>query len=147
MRTTRARNVALGLVGADETVRHGIIAVAIAATVSGAPSTIHARLTGGSVLTATRAAGTLLGRKSVVRGLAAHIALSLSWGVVLARVLPPGRRGTSGLLAGATIAAFDLGVVGRRYPAIRALPQVPQWADHLVFGAVFGATLDALASG
>lgn len=125
--------------------RNGIIAVAVAATVSGAPSTIHARLTGGSVLTATRAAGTLLGRESVVRGLAAHLALSVSWGVVLSRVLPPGRRAASGLVAGAAIAALDLGVVGRRFPAIRALPQFPQWADHLVFGAVIGATLDALA--
>ena len=35
-------------------------------------------------------------------------------------------------------AALDLGVVARRYPAIRALPQGPQWADHLLFGAVVG---------
>jgi hypothetical protein len=143
VRTSRRRIGGPGLVRADETVRNGLIAVTVAATVSGAPSTIYALLTGDSVLTATRAAGTLLGRASVARGLVAHVGLSLSWGAVLARVLPARHRAVSGLLAGAAIAALDLDVVGRRFPAIRALPQLPQWADHLVFGAVFGALLDA----
>lgn len=127
----------------DETVRNGIIAVAVAGTVSGAPSTIHSLIGNGSALAATRAAGTLLGRESVGRGLVAHVTLSVSWGIVLARVLPPGHRAVAGLFAGAAIAAFDLGFVGRRFPAVRALAQFPQWLDHLVFGAVFGAILDA----
>jgi hypothetical protein len=126
--------------------RDELLAVAVAGTVSGAPSTIHALLSHGSVLTATRAAGTLLGRPSVGRGIAAHVAISLSWGAVLARVLPPGNRCATGLVAGVAIAALDLGIVGRRVPAIRGLPQLPQWADHLVFGAVFGTVLDALGS-
>jgi hypothetical protein len=46
------------------------------------------------------------------------------------------------MAAGAAIAALDLGLVARRFPAIRALPQAPQWADHLMFGAVLGAVLD-----
>jgi hypothetical protein len=47
-----------------------------------------------------------------------------------------------GALEGAGIAALDLGVIApRRAPAIAALPQVPQWADHLAFGALVGACL------
>ena len=124
-------------------VRDLVAATAVAGVVSGAPSTLHALLTGRSVLTSTRAAGALLGRPTVVRGLAAHTAISLWWGVVLSRVLPRGRRTGAGLVAGAAIAALDLGLVARRVPAIRALPPATQWADHLVFGAAFGAVLDA----
>jgi hypothetical protein len=46
-----------------------------------------------------------------------------------------------GAVAGAAIAALDLGVVGRRVPAIAELPSAPQVADHVVFGAVVGALL------
>jgi hypothetical protein len=125
-------------------IRDVVVAAAVAAVVSGAPSTVHSLYRRGSVLASTRAAGTLLGRPSVPRGIAAHLTLSVTWGAVLARVLPCGNRAVVGLVAGAGIAALDLGVVARRFPAIRALPQIPQWADHLVFGAVFGAALDSL---
>jgi hypothetical protein len=64
-----------------------VVAAAVAATVSGAPSTAYSLLTKDSVLTATRAAGTLLGRERVGRGLVAHVTLSASWGVVLGAVL------------------------------------------------------------
>jgi hypothetical protein len=57
-------------------------------------------------------------------------------------VLPRGRRARTGLVAGAAIAALDLGVIGRRVPAIRALPQLPQWADHLAFGLTVGVVMD-----
>jgi hypothetical protein len=123
--------------------RDVIVAAATAAVVSGAPSTVDSLYRGGSVLASTRAAGTLLGRASVPRGIAAHLAVSLFWGAVLACALPRGHRAVGGLVAGAGIAALDLGVVARRFPAIRALPRLPQWADHLVFGAVVGAVLDA----
>ena len=127
----------------DQTIRNRIIAVAAAGTVSGLPSTVHALVTSGSALAATRAAGALLGRASVPRGIVAHVTLSVSWGYLLAKTLPAGHRVAAGLVAGAAIAALDLGVVGRHVPAIRALPQLPQWADHLAFGAVLGAVLDA----
>ena len=44
-------------------------------------------------------------------------------------------------MAGLGIAALDLIVLGRRFPAIAALPQGPQWADHVAFGAVLGRGL------
>ena len=48
----------------------------------------------------------------------------------------------AGALAGAAIATLDLGLVApRRAPAIAELPQLPQWADHLAFGALVGLHL------
>lgn len=125
--------------------------VVVAAVVSGVPSTAVALVRGDGVLAATRAAGTLVpGRRErpgVVAGLAVHALLSLWWGAVLTVVVRRvGGGAATGALAGAAVAALDLGAVGRRYPAIRALPQGPQWADHLVFGAVVGGTVPACRS-
>ena len=121
---------------------------AVAATFSGAPSTAYALATGRDVLEAARAAGTLVpGRRrlgGVAAGLAAHAVVSALWTVVLAAVLPGRSRAArvvAGAAAGVAIAALDLGVVARRYPAVRALPQAPQWADHVAFGALAGAAL------
>jgi hypothetical protein len=120
----------------------------LAAVVSGAPSTAVALVSGNDVLAATRAAGTLVpgrrDRPGLVAGVAAHAVLSLWWGAVLTTVVRRlGGGAVTGALGGAVVAALDLGIVARRYPAIRALPQGPQWADHLVFGAVVGGTVPA----
>jgi hypothetical protein len=45
------------------------------------------------------------------------------------------------VLAGLGIAALDLGIVGRRFPRIRALPLLPQVADHLAFALSAAAVL------
>jgi len=135
-------------------VRDGMWAGVAAGVLSGAPSTLHAVLTGRDPLAAARAAGNLLlpagaspGALLVAGGLA-HTVLSLGWGTVVAVAvrrtsLPPV---VAGLAVGAAIAAVDLGVLahgplGRRWPLIRALPVGPQVADHLAFGAVAGAVL------
>ena len=70
-----------------------------------------------------------------------HLALSLGWAAVLDRVLPRGREPLTGILGGLAIAALDLGVIGRRVPAIRELPQGRQWADHVAYGLAVGAVL------
>ena len=70
-----------------------------------------------------------------------HLALSLGWALVLARALPRRRPTLEGAAAGLAIAALDLGLLGRRLPAIRALPVLPQVADHVAYGAVVGAIL------
>jgi hypothetical protein len=108
----------------------------LAALVSGAPSTVWSPASGRSVLESTRAAGTLLGRPSLVRGGLAHGVISMwwTWAFRRARVDSAGR----GAAAGLAVAAFDLGVVGRRVAAVRALPVGPQVADHLAFGVVVG---------
>jgi hypothetical protein len=74
-------------------------------------------------------------------GVVAHGAISLGWGVVLTVVLPRRRTVVWGALAGLVIAGLDLGVLGRRWPRIRALPTLPQVADHITFGALVGAVI------
>ena len=127
--------------------RAGLRAGAVAGALSGTPSTVHAMATGRSPFDALRAAGTLLladdapPSARAAAGVAAHGAISLSWGVVLAVVLPRRRAVVWGALAGLAIAGLDLGVLGRRRPRIRALPTLPQVADHVAFGALVGATV------
>jgi len=125
-------------------VEDGVAAALPASLGSGLPSTIHALATGGDPLEATAAAGSLLvprgHRRRVLLAAAVpvHLAVSLGWSVVLAGILPHRRTALAGALAGAGIAALDLGVVGRLFPRVRALPRLPQLVDHLAFGAIVG---------
>ena len=123
------------------------VAGAVAWALSGLPSTVWTVARGGNPLAAVRAAGTLVvsptaARSSLVlAGVGAHTVLSFGWAMLLALGLPERRVRTAGAGAGLAIAALDLGVVGRRYPAIRALPTPPQVADHLAFGSLVGAVV------
>ncbi|MEJ7568660.1 MAG: hypothetical protein WKF41_10385 [Gaiellaceae bacterium] len=125
--------------------RDAIAAGAWAAVVSGAPSTVHALAAGSDPLAATKAAGAILLPSStralplVLAAVPVHLALSLGWAVVLERLGV--RRVGRGAAAGLAIAALDLGVFGRRFPRVRALPLGPQILDHLAFGAVVGLVL------
>ncbi len=121
-----------------------LTSAAVAGVLSGVPSMVVALVRGDDVLAATRAAGTLVpgrrDRPGVVAGVVVHAVLTLWWTGVLSAVLRRVRGGArAGALCGAAVAALDLGVLARRYPAVRALPQAPQWADHLAFGALVGA--------
>lgn len=127
-------------------VRDGLVAGAAATLPSGLPSTLHALFTGRDPLEATTAAGSILLPREertlvlVAAAMPVHLALALGWGVVLARML---RRPTvpRGIAAGLAIAALDLGLVGRRFPRVRALPLLPQLADHAAYGAAAAAVL------
>jgi hypothetical protein len=123
--------------------RRVVIAGAVAATFSGVPSTVYALATGGDLLQATRAAATLVpGRRGVVTGAAVHVLVSAGWTAALAAVDRRHRLGPlGGGAAGMLIAALDLEVVGRANPAVSALPRLPQWLDHVAFGAIVGALL------
>jgi len=72
----------------------GVAAALPASLGSGLPSTIHALATGGEPLEATAAAGSLVfpreHRRRVLLAAAVpvHLAISLAWSVVLARLLP-----------------------------------------------------------
>jgi hypothetical protein len=117
-----------------------------AAIVSGVPSTVWAVVQGDDPLAATRAAGTLIpGRRrrpGILGGVVVHVAVSSFWTTMLALAARRWRlTAVRGALAGLGIAAMDLGVVGRRYPAIAALDTHAQLADHVVFGAVLGHLL------
>lgn len=129
------------------TIDDGLVAGAVAALLSGAPSTAHALATRTSPLEAALAAGTLLApraRRPAVLLLAAvpvHLALSLGWALLLAAVLPRRRTVAWGAVGGLAIAALDLGLIGRRHPRIRALAPLPQILDHVAYGASVGAVL------
>ncbi len=94
-------------------------------------------ITGGDILESTRA----VGGGSIVAGGAAHVAISLGWGVVLSAVLPRRHTMLAGAVAALGIAALDLGVIGRRLPAVRALDWRPQVLDHVAYGVIVGAVL------
>jgi hypothetical protein len=123
-----------------------VVAGTVAAAFGGLPSTVHALATGGDLLQSTRAAATLVpGRRDrgdVTTGVAVHLFVSAGWTIVLTAV---DRRHRLGLLGGVTagllIAALDLEIIGRTRPAIRALPRLPQWLDHVAFGAIVGVLL------
>ena len=120
----------------------GLLAGAVAGLVSGAPSTAAALLTGRDPLEAARAAGTLVGSPTLGAGAAVHAVVSLGWGLVLSAVAPRRHLPLWGAAAGLAIAALDLGVVARRFfPRLRALPVLPQVADHVAYGAAVGSVL------
>ncbi|MFE9749906.1 hypothetical protein ACFYOT_33755 [Saccharothrix saharensis] len=120
----------------------------VASVLSGVPSTVHALSTDGDVLRSTRAAASLLSGTGVIRGAVVHLGVSAFWAAVLAAVdrrWPLDAR--TGAVAGAVIAAVDLEVLGRRFPAVRELHRAAQWADHVAFGALVGAVLRSTVDG
>lgn len=130
-------------------------ATAVAAILSGVPSTLDALLAGGTIRAAsvyvrdaTRAAGTLLppGRPGLIRGAIVHVGISAACGEVLARTLPRRRSIAYGAVAGLAIGVVNVGLIGRRFPAIRSLALMPQLADHVAFGTLFAAVADRPAA-
>jgi hypothetical protein len=128
-----------------------IEATAAAALLSGAPSTLDAfrrqrqlRPVVTYVLDATRAAGTVLppGRPGIVRGALVHLTISVVCGEALARTLPETHSARWGAAAGLAVGLINVGVIGRHYPAIKALALLPQLADHVAFGIVFALVAD-----
>jgi hypothetical protein len=119
----------------------------VAAATSGIPSTTWTLVRGGDLMQGARAAGSIvLPRESrsvplLVAAAPVHLALSVGWAIVLGAVLPRRREPLYGMAGGLAIAALDLGLIGRRMPAIRALEQPPQWLDHLAYGLTVGVVL------
>jgi hypothetical protein len=133
---------------AERSVRDDVLAAGLAgAVLAGIPSTAWSLVRGDDVLDGARAAGAMVlphERRRPVLLLAAvpvHLMLSVGWARVLAAALPRRAEPAWGALAGLGIAVLDLALIGRRIPAIRALPQGRQWADHLAYGATVGVVL------
>jgi hypothetical protein len=131
--------------------RRIIEASAVAAVLGGAPSTLDAlrrhrdpRAAVTYVRDATRAVGTLVppGRPGFLRGTVIHVGISVLCGEALARTLPERRSTIWGAAAGLALGVINVGLIGRRFPAIAALPLVPQLADNVAFGAVFALVVD-----
>lgn len=92
----------------------------------------------------TRAIATLVppGRPNVIVGAAIHFGISAAFGQVLGRLLPLRRSALWGAAGGAAMGLIGAGVVGRRFPAIRALPFGRQLADNVAFGIIFAVVAD-----
>jgi hypothetical protein len=125
-----------------------LVSGACAALFSGIPSTAYALATGGDVLEATRAAGSMIvapnstdGRLFIAAAIV-HLAVSFFWAAILVWLLPRRRTVLWAMFALSIIAVLDLLVIGRMFPQINALAFWPQFADHLAFGALLGATLE-----
>ncbi len=123
----------------------------MAALFSGLPSTVYALRTGGGfrsavryVYDATCAVGTLVppGRPGFMRGAIVHLGISVALGEAFARTLPQRGSVVWGATAGLATGVVNVGMVGRRFPAIRALPIIPQLADNVAFGVLFAAVAD-----
>jgi len=128
--------------------RSGTLAAGLAGAVwSGLPSTVWTLLEGGDPVEAGRSVGkVLLPREQrtwvlLAAGAPVHLALSLGWAGVLARVLPEHDEPVLGVVGGLAIAGLDLAVLGRFLGPIAALPQGRQWADHAAFGLCVGLVL------
>jgi hypothetical protein len=127
--------------------RDAVLAGLVAAAASGLPSTAWTLARGGDVLEGARAAGALVlpgerdARLLLLVAMPVHLALSVGWALVLQALIPRRREPLYGTLGGLAIAAVDLGVIGRRMSAIRALEQPPQWLDHAAFGLTVGLVL------
>ena len=121
----------------------------LAATLfSGIPSTLHALLTGGDPLEATRAAGAMLAPATastttlVLAAALVHPAISLFWTAVFALLLPRRHLVACAVLGAAAVAPLDLLLIAPLFfPSVAALPFWPQFADHLMWGALLGGTL------
>ena len=121
----------------------------LAATVlSGIPSTVYALVTSQDPLEATRAAGAMLlpRETSLLKLVAAaaviHPVVSLFWAAILAFILPRRYTALWTIIASVGIAMLDLRVIAPRFfPEVAALDFWPQFADHLMWGVCFGATL------
>ena len=130
--------------------RKDIAAAGLAgAVLSGVPSTAWTLIEGGDPLEGARALGRVLLPRSertallLAAGAPVHLALSLGWAGVFAAVLPERAEPVTATLAGLAVAGLDLGVLGRFFPPIAALPQGRQWADHAAFGLSVGLVLQA----
>jgi hypothetical protein len=120
----------------------------VATTLSVLPSTIHALITGADVTEPTRAAGAMLisPHSSLAHLFAAamivHATISLAWAAILILALPRRRTVFWALIASMLIAVIDLRVVAPlMFPEVASLPFWPQLADHLMWGASLGVTL------
>jgi hypothetical protein len=130
--------------------RRVLEATAVASVLAGAPSLVVALSREGIVGTwrygvrATRAVGVLVppGRPNLTAGAVAHFAISAAAGEVFGRFLPVRHSLAWGAAGGAVMGVVNVGLIGRRFPAIRALPFGRQVADNVAFGVIFAAVAD-----
>jgi hypothetical protein len=129
--------------------RRDLFTAWLAATVfSGAPSTLYAFVSGADPLEATRAAGAMIapagaGTPTLVAAAAlVHPAVSLFWAAVFSALLPRRHAALWAVAGSVVVALLDLRLIAPPFfPAVAALPLWPQFADHVMWGALLGGTL------
>jgi len=121
----------------------------VATVFSGVPSTLYTLATGSDPLEATFAAGRMLIESDsawALFGAAAlvHGSVSAFWALVAGRVLPRRQTALWAVAFAAAVGLLDLRVIAPIwFPHIAALAFWPQMADHLMWGACLGGTLQA----
>jgi hypothetical protein len=128
-----------------------ILEATVAAGLFGGAPSVAVALAQGGVSGAWRygvdaigAVGSLVppGRRSITAGIGAHSAISVAAGQVFGRFLPRRHSVLWGAGAGVAMGLVGVGIIGRRYPAIRALSLGPQVADNVAFGIIFAVVAD-----
>lgn len=125
-----------------------LVAWLVTTVFSGLPSTLLALVTGGDALEATRAAGAMLlphatdTRTLLAAAAIVHPAVSLFWTAVFGFLLPRRHVFVWAVNGAAAVALLDLLVIAPLFfPEVAALAFWPQFADHLMWGALLGGTL------
>ncbi|NML18740.1 hypothetical protein HHL10_27605 [Azohydromonas sp. G-1-1-14] len=120
----------------------------IATVFSGIPSTAYALLTDADPMEATWAAGGMLLSMSAppvqlfMAAGVAHGTVSAFWTLVFSRLLPRRHVLPWALAGSAAVALLDLRLIAPPlFPSVAALAFWPQFADHLMWGALLGGTL------
>jgi hypothetical protein len=67
-------------------------------------------------------------------------------GELLALMLPRRHSLVWAVGAGLVMGVVNVGLIGRRFSGIRALPLLPQLADNVAFAVIFAAVVDRDAS-
>lgn len=127
-----------------------LLAWLVATVFSGLPSTVYALATRADPLEATRAAGAMLVPPTsdtltlVAAAAFVHPAVSLFWAAVFGYLLPRQHVLSWAVAGAAAVALLDLLVIAPLFfPSVAALPFWPQFADHLMWGALLGGMLQA----
>jgi hypothetical protein len=125
-----------------------LLAWLVATVFSGLPSTLVAFASGADPLEATRAAGAMLMPAAtdtatlVAAAALVHPVVSLFWSAVFGCLLPRRHLVPWAIGGAAAVALLDLRVIAPLFfPSISALAFWPQFADHLMWGALLGGTL------
>lgn len=120
-----------------------------ATVLSGLPSTLWALVTGGDALEATRAAGAMLLPRATdtltlfAAAAVVHSLVSVFWTLVFGSLLPRQNVTPWAIAGSAAVALLDLLVIAPLFfPPVAALAFWPQFADHLLWGALLGGTLE-----
>jgi hypothetical protein len=120
----------------------------VATVFSGLPSTAYALFVDADPLEATWAAGGMLLPMSAppaqlfMAAAVVHCSVSAFWTVVFGALLPRRHVVAWALAGSAAVALLDLRLIAPLFfPSVAALAFWPQFADHLAWGVLLGATL------